>query len=1280
MDLGRNALAGALLGLGVLSRLTELRSLWLHENVLEGPLELETHDSFGWMSCLSNLEQLVLYGNRFSGAIPASIGTLEQLRLLMLDRNLFTGVVPASIFALPNVEDLLLFRNDLRGIGTDDWRRMRSLRNVMLQDNHRLQGRLPELPSSIEKLDLRNCQFSGAFPAGWSRSGSGLPKLRAMYLSSSRSKLLAACETWAIVSTCDQRKDDQMLFLPSLTLLDLSDLPLACPVQVILRAFGHSPLSTVRLRATQLSGTLDQSAFHMSFVAGTGCYEGPGTFYETLASLDLSENRLNSLRWDLFPFERPPPALQMLSLANNALSSVDPEWLIPSQIVLTGNPSLRSALPASADAMACARFWYERLNGGVWNAEGSWDPCIWIDRRVSECPGTFDGFAVQRSGAAVEDAETLVLSMPRSVSVDPHVCKTWAKEVPQTGPGLTTVAHPDLKAAPHDHARGELTELGASRVNLLRLGLSPVAVRAVRTAIDLGIPQLLDSKPRTCRQLAASISEAHAAGGTVKASQVHERLCRYLRALAALGLIGSAPSPSSNSRGDHESDLSAFVANPATALMRDTPSGPADAPPFKAFFEYEKIFDRYMTVLADTIRTGRTGPDLLYGHSGDESIFHVSDHENVLFDRAFSAIETRQEALDAIPWPKDPFHLCDVGGGAGVDADLLLKMEISADITIFDIQFTERSFARPVESVLHDMFQPLPSRYVQRCDFFWLDFVIQDFGDDKIASMFRHLRVAAPPSARLALLNHVLDAHESGGELERFKREMDLWQMVALGGRERSREDFRRLLAAGGWRLDGIELIDGEACVIVASAIADWPTQELDSIAAQMPGPWIGPAGSRRALVVWAEMSSASPPSVAILPGKTNDEGRIARQTIRDMDFIGIWESVLPLAQDKVALFYCSKSLKAPAAAVAHVVRPLTTNGSDAEELRWLGEPSSFLLSGAGKSSRSLEHFFAEQAAVELPCAMRISAATLPPSSSSEGRILACHVVETPSDEAGAQCSLGSVESGSRIAWAAPVNLYSGVMSEPCSNLPMHRFATLKVVAFSESSWLVFYTDGALIRGGGRCDGKALEAESRCAGANCELYVRRLRLASDAAGGLELGEPERTPLPRLHMLDAAALGSGEVVVCFAAQPHFPGLQDDGRCVFAAAANREGGEKLPLLRFGPSASLGYAAWDIAVAALDVKRRTFAVAFEDGEREKRLLALVGVITSDGQVQFDVPIAGGEPLRFLSAQRPSIAALSAEEFMLVAADQAVNFQPVVVSMKVTAAGQNSNSSRAR
>eukprot|EP00746_Dinoflagellata_sp_MGD_P019295 gnl/MRDRNA2_/MRDRNA2_144825_c0_seq1.p1 gnl/MRDRNA2_/MRDRNA2_144825_c0~~gnl/MRDRNA2_/MRDRNA2_144825_c0_seq1.p1 ORF type:complete len:1134 (+),score=208.20 gnl/MRDRNA2_/MRDRNA2_144825_c0_seq1:2-3403(+) len=1126
----------------------------------------------------------------------------------------------------------------------------------MLQDNQRLKGHLPELPSSIEKLDLRNCQLSGSFPSSWIHPGPGLPKLRALYLASRNSNLLKACESWAKVFTCAGGSNTGsiggILHLPALTLLDVSGLPLACPAQLLLRAFGRSPLSTVRLKNTQLTGTLDHHAFHTTFASGSGCYEGPGTFYETLATLDLSDNSLSALQWNLFPVERPPPALQMLTLANNDLKELDPEWLMPSQLVLTGNPLLRSPMPLNSDASQCAQFWRQRHNGRSWNSEYSWDPCMRSRPKGFDCKAGLEGFTLRLQPDADWNFEVATLQMPRSVLADKSFSSSWdcSGTEAQSAAGGTEMQSQDLKLVkPSGVApQQQESELASARINLLRLGLSPIALRAVKAAVALDLPRLLDGTSKTCQQLVASLHQTQIENQKDKVEGVVEgRLCRLLQALASLGLVELDPST--------PDDAPAFKSNAATQLLQDRPANDdvLGAPPMKAFLEYEHIFDHYSSALAETITTGRTGPEILHGKSKDGGFFQVSEKENVLFDKAFSAIETRSEALRAVPWPKTPFHLCDVGGAAGVDADLLMKMGVSAKITILDVQKANPTFPEHVSAVVHNMFQPLPEHLIGACEFFWLDFVIQDFSDAQIASVLRHLRAAAPRTARLALLNHVLGAH--GSELERFKREMDLWQMVAFGGRERSRKDFQLLLAAGGWQLDSVELIRGEGCVIVASAAADYGAFELDSGNAMMPGPWLGRIGSGRALAVWKGMNNQ--PTVAVVKNALDHGGHLHKQSMADMDFIGIWEAVIPLSQREFALLYCSKSLNAPAATIGKLVS--NTAESD-EKLQWLSKPSSF----ASYEGQTEEHFFANRPAVKLPCVMRISAAAL-----SNRKFLVCYIREDPKNLAGAYCTVGSVASSdANVAWEVPKQLHRGTMAAPCSNLPMHKFATLKVVALTSSSWAVLYSDGALVRTGGRCDGKALQDVAHCEGGSCNLMVRLVHAGPE---NMELGEASQSPLGQLHMLDASALGTGSFVTCFLALTNFPSLQDEGRCLFAEAnhvgSSNKAGIAGPAIHWGPAASLGPSAWDISLAVLSASQRQFVVAFERGYRGNLLIAMAGSVDASGQVVFGPPLEGSAPLHLFKAQRPSLAAVSEAEVLLAVADQTVEFQPVVVKMRV-------------
>ncbi|MBR5660209.1 MAG: Ig-like domain-containing protein, partial [Bacteroidales bacterium] len=64
---------------------------------------------------LTNLEQLDLNTNNFSGSLPKEIGNLTKLTWLNLSYNSFTGTIPASYSGLRNLENFDLMGNGLSG-------------------------------------------------------------------------------------------------------------------------------------------------------------------------------------------------------------------------------------------------------------------------------------------------------------------------------------------------------------------------------------------------------------------------------------------------------------------------------------------------------------------------------------------------------------------------------------------------------------------------------------------------------------------------------------------------------------------------------------------------------------------------------------------------------------------------------------------------------------------------------------------------------------------------------------------------------------------------------------------------------------------------------------------------------------------------------------------------------------------------------------------------------------------------------------------------------------
>ncbi|OMO65412.1 hypothetical protein COLO4_31277 [Corchorus olitorius] len=84
---------------------------------------------------LSNLRSLVLYKNRFSGAIPKEFGELKKLELLDLRENSLGGTIPAEIGSMLSLRRLLLCDNKFEGSIPSDLGRLNLLSELQFDEN-----------------------------------------------------------------------------------------------------------------------------------------------------------------------------------------------------------------------------------------------------------------------------------------------------------------------------------------------------------------------------------------------------------------------------------------------------------------------------------------------------------------------------------------------------------------------------------------------------------------------------------------------------------------------------------------------------------------------------------------------------------------------------------------------------------------------------------------------------------------------------------------------------------------------------------------------------------------------------------------------------------------------------------------------------------------------------------------------------------------------------------------------------------------------------------------
>uniref|UniRef100_A0ACD5ZWR2 Uncharacterized protein n=1 Tax=Avena sativa TaxID=4498 RepID=A0ACD5ZWR2_AVESA len=187
LDLGENLLeAGDWTFLSTLTSCTQLKTLYLHSNNLQGKLPTfigNLPKSLQWLLLndnqitgfvppdIGNLTGLTLIHmekNFLSGHIPGTLGNIETLFVLNLAENIFSGEVPQSIGNLDKLSELYLEKNRLSGSIPASLAGCRSLTRLNLSCNS-FQGSIPpklfSVSSLSEGLDLSDNQLIGSIPS-----------------------------------------------------------------------------------------------------------------------------------------------------------------------------------------------------------------------------------------------------------------------------------------------------------------------------------------------------------------------------------------------------------------------------------------------------------------------------------------------------------------------------------------------------------------------------------------------------------------------------------------------------------------------------------------------------------------------------------------------------------------------------------------------------------------------------------------------------------------------------------------------------------------------------------------------------------------------------------------------------------------------------------------------------------------------------------------------------------------------------------------------------------
>jgi hypothetical protein len=344
-----------------------------------------------------------------------------------------------------------------------------------------------------------------------------------------------------------------------------------------------------------------------------------------------------------------------------------------------------------------------------------------------------------------------------------------------TTPPATRAAAPTTQPASPEAASPE----SAAKVRRILTGVR--LSQAVAVAATLGIPDVLAGGPRHSDDVASAV------GGH------RETTYRLLRTLAAGGIL-------------HESDDRRFSLTDLGTALRSDVTGSV---------RHQAILFGKAYVLAawgnfeHSIRTGENAFTALHGE--DVWTWRARDpDEESAFNRAMASMSAPVgPALAATDLFDGARTVADIGGGSGT----LLSAVLAAHPTLRGILFDQPAVvgeAPPVlaaagvedrtELVGGSFFESAPA-----ADVYILKAILHDWPDEECRAILRTVRAASAPTSRLLVIERVL-----GGPNEDLDGKlMDLHMLVMPGGLERTHDEWRELLASGGWRLAGIRQLVG---------------------------------------------------------------------------------------------------------------------------------------------------------------------------------------------------------------------------------------------------------------------------------------------------------------------------------------------------------------------------------------------------------------------------------------------------------------------------------------
>jgi O-methyltransferase domain/Dimerisation domain len=313
--------------------------------------------------------------------------------------------------------------------------------------------------------------------------------------------------------------------------------------------------------------------------------------------------------------------------------------------------------------------------------------------------------------------------------------------------------------------------------SLLDLIQGSVITQAIHIAAKLNIADLLRDGPLTAGEMAERVGSEP------------EATYRLLRMLSGFSVFA-------------EQDDGRFTLTPmAEALRTDVP----DSMHGIAMLMGHPLLWEDWGHLTESIRTGEASLPKLRGMSGYEFLTANPDYAAVFFQGMGSLSGTETEpVLAAYDFSKFG-TIVDVGGGRGTLLAGILRQATGSRGILYDSQFATADAGAVLEDagvsgrcvIEHGTyFDRLPTG----ADAYVLKHILHDFPEAECLAILENIRSAIAADGSMLLIEYVLP----GNNERHIGNIIDLWLLLLLGAKERTRSQYSELFAKAGFKLTSV--------------------------------------------------------------------------------------------------------------------------------------------------------------------------------------------------------------------------------------------------------------------------------------------------------------------------------------------------------------------------------------------------------------------------------------------------------------------------------------------